>query len=324
MTMFRRNKSLVAFIMSLVLLLAAGCGSASAEATLTTYDDYQFWEQENMLRIVVPMPKDTLGQLDDQTGIEGIGELELSSKYLKRAEVLKEAMISYFSEEYDIDISEELANQKLRVFKASGENEGLMGYVDKSQPEYLNLNKDLFGEYKVLFDHTYVHETLHQIGFFDLSSDIIVEGLVDALTDLILNKAGIESYPTPTYGSTRALGYQILEADKGIVEYFLLEENSNMILRINTVLENVERPCNELADVGTRLEKLLVGLTYGIETTFNVWYVAFEAQEIVRAYCQEFEPDEETIDNIRSYYIVADYEAVVIEAIEGGYNAVLK
>lgn len=314
MTMFRRNKSLVALIMSLVLLLAAGCGSASAEATPTTYDDYQFWQQENTLRIAIPLAEEALGERDIIAGIEGIGDLDLSSKYLKRTEVLKEAMITYFLEVYDIDISEKLAKQKLKAFKVSGENEGVMGYVSKKQPEYLNLNKTLFGENKLLFDHTYVHESLHQIGFQSENTSIITEGIVDALTDLILERAGILAYPTPIYNDTRAIGYQILIADKDIPEFFLGgEEKVDIVSRIDEVLSEVEQTIENIESPGKRLDDLLNGLTYGMHSVIDPYYIAFEYQEITRAYCQEFNPDEKAIDEIRQCYLVLEYEHITIE-----------
>lgn len=194
-----------------------------------------------------------------------------------------------------------------------------MGYVDPNEPEYLNLNSMLFNEYKDYFDNTYIHESLHQMGFISEDSTMITEGIVDALTDLILRRANIASYPTEDYDDVRTLGYQILAADKRIVKFYLENDNSSMITRINENLKDAIKPCEDV-EPGKRLESLSIGLTQGISATFDIYYVAFEAQEITRAYCQSFKPYNETIDYIRTCYLVENYENVEIEKHEDSYE----
>ena len=157
------------------------------------------------------------------------------------------------------------------------------------------------------------------MGFISSDSTIITEGIVDALTDLILQKANIRSYPTDNYADIRTLGYQILAADKGIAEFYLENDNPSMVTRIAENLKEAKKPCEDV-DPGERLESLAIGLTQGISASFDIWYVAFEAQEITRAYCQSFKPDKEAIDYIRSCYLVENYENVEINNHDDAYE----
>lgn len=304
-----------------IILTFSSCNTEVNPSTATNsqvYSDYSFWEKDNQVRITLPI--DVVSMEDDTSDIKSLDTLNLSEQYLNRTIFLKEAMISYFSEEYSIDISKKLEKQKLRAFKADSSNLGTMGYVDIDNPDYLNLNSILFTqEYDVYFDNTYIHETLHQIGFRSIDGPIITEGITEALTDLILRKANVLSYPTPNYSQIRTLSYQILSVDKDIVKFYLENENPSISTRITNALENVNKPFLKV-NPGKRLESLYNGITYGFTATFEPYYLAFEAQEIVRSYCQTFNPDTKTIDYIRNHYLVLDYETVTITEVDGAYK----
>jgi len=317
-----KNLSIVAVVLLILIigldLFMKKPVNPSRETNDTVYSDYVFWEKENEVRMVLPI--DVEVATDDNEFLD-TGDLELPRWYSSRAEILKKIMIIYFDEVYDIDISAKLENQVLKGFEFSG-GDGLnetMGYVSEDNPNCLNLNNKLFGEYDMYFDNTYIHESLHQIGFRSEDSIIITEGIVDALTDLILCDANVVSYPTESYNDIRTLGYQILIADKDIVKFYLENENPSMIGRIDERLEDVKKTFLDV-DPGIRLECLGRGLTHGHSPNFDSYYLAFEAQEIVRAYCQSFNPDKETIDQIRAFYLVTDYETVSIVEQEDGFN----
>lgn len=318
--MARKTLSITSIIMILMLLFTA-CGGEVNSSNATNsdvYADYTFWENENKIRLFL-----SFGVEDAMQNMEGIAEdtyTEIPTKYLERIEILKQAMVSYFKEVYNIDISSKLEKQKVKVFvaKKGSANEGTMGYVDPEDSTYLNLNNDLFGKHKKLFDNSYVHESLHQIGFIDKT--MLMEGMVDALTDLILRKANIKSYPTDIYYYARHLAYQMIAVDNEIVTMYLKEMNPNIFNHVNKVLENVNQPLKEEEKVAERLSSLVGGLTNGIYSETDPTFVAFEAQEIVRAYCQKFSPNDSTIDYIRSHYIVEEYEDTRIKAHMTGYE----
>lgn len=315
---------IVSIILTIIVLTATftGCSSSSLDSSNATntviYSDYSFWHSENQLRITLPV---NFSHIESNSLPTGIGELTLSNKYLKKVEKLKLAIINYFQEVYNIDVSEKLNKQELRAFSASEFMGDLtMGYVDPTNQNILNLNIELFNDYKKYFNNTYVHETLHQLGFLSEDSTMITEGIVDALTDLILCKANIQSSPTDTYFDVRILGYQIIATDTYIAEFYLNNSNTKMAHRITTALKEVKRTYKKVRNIGKRLEDLCTGLTYGISGTVDPYFVAFEAQEIVRAYCQTFNPSTETIDYIRSHYLIEDYESVTIVPDGNGFQ----
>lgn len=318
--MTRRITSII-FVLCMFVTLFTGCSSTSVNSSNETnnieYSNYDFWQKDNQVRITLPISVETAEEEDQ---IKGLGKLELSKNHLNRVEQLKSAMISYFKEIYDIDISEKLAKQKLRAFVADEVNGSMvMGYVDPSEPDVLNLNNLLFSRYRDYFNNSYIHESLHQLGFVSKGATMITEGIVDALTDLILRRANIKSIPTDDYFATRVLAYQILAVDKGIAEFYLNSENPDMAGRISAALKLVKKPFEKVSGLGKRLESLINGLVRGVAGTIDPYYVAFEAQEIVRVYCQTFNPNEEKIQYIRRHYLVEDYEFVSIIYDGNGY-----
>ena len=297
------------FLVAALIVLAIfsnGCANHS----------YNFWKGENQMRRVIPQFVNG-GTYDGKEGISVQGRVQLSEEYQERAEYLRGVMEDYFKETYQLDISEKLAKQTLRKFQAEGKNEGVMGFVDIENPNCLNLNEMLFTTYSNLFDNTYIHETLHQIGFKSKKPGVIDEGITDALTDNILKNANIRSIPTPSYGFSREIGYQILRVDKEIVSLYY---NGDFQVEnyITERLSDVKRTLLPDDNPGETLEFTLAGLTYGMEG-MDEWYIAFQAQEITRAYCQTFEPTHEAIDYIRTHYIVAEYEKIVVTEKNGGF-----
>ena len=280
------------------------------DSFIETNADYSFWEQENQLRFFIPFSGKN--EIDDSENINELGTLELPKKYKKRTEQLKTAMISYFKETYNLDISQKLSKQQLKAFSAKQSDVMTMGYVDPNHPDYLNLNQCLFNEYSSFFDNTYVHESLHQIGFISKTPTMIDEGITDALTDLILSNANIESFPTESYVEARTLAYQILEVDTGIAEFYLENNDIQIQDRINEKLTDVPRPFDK-RNAGDFLNTMIEGMTTGIVGDIDPYYIAFQAQEIVRAYCQTFNPSHQSIDYIRKNYLANNYEKTTIE-----------
>lgn len=310
------------------IMLLTGCSNANTVydtgvTYLQEYDNYDMWENDNAIRLVIDVT--VIGEeQQDHSGVETQRSFEIPSKYAKKIEKLREGIISFFQERYQTDVSDKIGKQEVAIFTATGVNEGVFGYVDSENRNILNLNKKIFNEESDKFETTYIHETLHQIGF--ISSDVCLmdEGITDALTDMVCCYIGIEPILTEYYFESRTLAYQLLKADPGIVTGYLTEEDFNLLERISEKLTNVPMPYEKVDDLGKFLDhmiKLLYDLSTGkvFEYSVDPYCFAFQAQEIVKAYCQECKPDAETIDYIRNHYLTMDCEFVTVQQDIHGY-----
>jgi len=323
--MFAVVLAVICFIMALT-----GCASAPAVTAYDTgvtneleYSNYEFWEKNNTVRLVVDITMHTEGDVERE--FSEVKYAKLPKSNAKTIETLKEGMISFFQERYNIDISEKLANQEVRIFSSTGINEGVMGYVEIGKENVLNLNQRLFKDYSDVFETTYVHETLHQIGFQGEESLQVVEGITDALADMIMCYIGMEPVLTPDYYECRTIGYQLLAADPEIVSCYLEDDDFDILERINEKLKDVKQPFRKAGHFGKLLENRLqilfsiaTGTAWGFST--DPYLFAYEVQEIVKAYCQEFNPDADTIDYIRNHYLVLDYEGLSFVEEGEGYR----
>lgn len=328
-----KTRKMFAVVLAVIYFIIAltGCASAPAVTAYDTgvtneleYSNYEFWEKNNTVRLVVDITMHT--EENVERGFSEAKYAELSKSNAKTIEMLKEGMICFFQERYNIDISEKLANQEVRIFSSTGIDEGVMGYVELGKEDnVLNLNQRLFEDYSDAFETSYVHETLHQIGFQGEEYLQIVEGITDALADMIMCYIGIEPVLTQNYYECRTIGYQLLAADPEIVSCYLEDDDFDILERINEKLKDVKQPFRQAGHFGKLLENRLQ-ILFGIETR-TVWgfstdpyLFAYEVQEIVKAYCQEFNPDAETIDYIRNHYLVLDYESMSFVQEGEGYR----
>jgi len=313
-----------------LMMTLVGCGNNSANVHDTgitnteAYQNYEKWEGDNQIRLIVDI-KVTKEDINADEEISEVVDKKLPKSKENIVQKLREGIISFFQEVYQIDVSEKIAKQEVVIFTATGIQEGVMGYVDVNNPDILNLNERLLKEYSNLFKTTYIHETLHQIGFRGEGTLMIEEGITDALTDMICCYIGIEPVLTEYYFESRTLAYQILAVDPEIVYCYLEDNEFDIIERINEKLEGINQEFLKSGNLAKLLENRLYilysiasGYAFGYST--DPYWFAFEAQEIVKAYCQACEPDASTIDYIRSHYLVIDYEAVSIFEDENGYG----
>lgn len=326
-----KTRKTFAVVLAVIFFIIAltGCTSAPAVTAYDTgvtneleYSNYDFWEKNNSIRLFVTVSVQT------EMVEEEVSEVKYEKMPKSKAKVieeLKEGMISFFQERYNIDISEKLANQEVRFFTSEGVSQDTMGYVEIGNGNVLNLNQRLLKDMSDIFESTYVHETLHQIGFQGEKSLQVVEGITDAITDMILCYIGIEPVLTPYYYECRTLAYQLLAADPEIVSCYLENDDFDILERINEKLKDVPQIFKKSGHFGKLLENrlnLLIGIAEGRVAGLSTdpYYFAFEAQEIVQAYCHECNPDANIIDYIRSHYLILDYEKVSIVQDGDVYN----
>lgn len=311
------------------IIFLTGCNGKATELYDTgitnqeEYENYDAWENDNEIRLVLGVS--VIGEEEfDDSGIETQRSFEVPDKYVKKIQNLREGIISFFNERYQIDVSEEIGKQEIAIFNSYEANAETFGYVDPENQNILNLNQKVFKEDSDKFESTYIHETLHQIGFISITPTLIDEGITDALTDMICCYLDIEPVMTEYYFETRTVAYQLLKADPGIVSAYLEETDFSIIDRINDKLENVPQVYEQTDNLGEFLNymlRLMYNLTTGnvFDYGFDPYLFAFQAQEIVKAYCQECKPDAETIDYIRAHYLTIDNEFIAVKEDEDGY-----
>ena len=312
----------------LCVLLLCGCsnGKGLYDNGVTNeqgYEDYQAWEKANEIRLILGISIEGMIE-EDHSDIITEKSFDIPNKYDKKIEELREGIISFFNERYHIDVSELIGKQQIAIYTADGINEGVFGYVEPTNQHILNLNRKIFKEESDKFETTYIHETLHQIGFFSKTVSMLDEGITDALTDMICCYMGKSAVSTEYYFESRTLAYQMLKADPEIVKAYLTEEDFCIRERINEKLKDVPQVYEKTDNLGVFLDhmiKALYDLNTGIvfDYGYDPYIFAFQAQEIVKAYCQECNPDTATINYIRAHYLTIDCETVTVKEDSNGY-----
>ncbi len=305
---------LVALLLITNMMSISACTSTVTDNgfinTDDTYEDISYWETDN-LDLVTNI---SIKYVDNDSSFNPtITDLRLSNDQSKKVTVLKKAIHNYFLENYGIDFSEKLKLQKIDFFKNYDiEDNMLLGYVDSDDANKLHLSELLnTQEYMYQFEYTYVHESLHQLGFYDNSGQLhyLIEGIVDAYTDLILVSNGFESNPTDIYFEARQLGYQMISSDRELATVFV--NNLSLQKHINDSLVYYKQNFlkkNNLAQYLEQLIDVFVVINAGMAYSDDLSFFAFDAQMIVQRFCQSQNCDEAQIEYIRKHYIVKNFE----------------
>ena len=322
-------------IVALFLILAFVFGSIPVEAitcdfgdtgitNYLQYSNYDFWNKNNELGLVTNYSITSIDNKEEN--FTKLGKKKLPKKYRKSVEILKEGIKSFFIDFYGIDLSSKLEEQDIKIYSSDIDEVGtVMGYVVADYPNTLNLNNLIItDEYDYLFNNTYVHETLHQLGIRNTEDAMLMEGITDAYTDLILGYINEKSYTTDLYFEARTLAYQIIRVDDELPHLFFETENFSLSERISQKLSDVKCTLEKETNPGNKLVDILDLLyTYNmgyIASNTDPYYYAYDAQDIVRAYYQTFEPLEGDIDYIRSHYLVEEYESISFKKDGNGYS----
>lgn len=332
-----KTRRIIAIILAmLITLMMVGCsdGNTIGDNGITNelkYRNYDFWTKNNEIRLSEEIVINYTEGIEKTPGFQQdkdsqlAEDIKLTDNQVIRIQELKEGITTFLLQNYQVDVSEKLAEQEIKIFEATGMWEyTLMGYVDSENPKVIKLNKVLLGASPNFFDSIYIHETLHQLGIRSTEYSQLDEGIADALMDMICYSMGITPVLSDDYWACRTVAYQILAADPEIVSCYLKGEGFNILDRVDEKLDSVTQPYVKVKDVSQMLEDTLQILNGILTGQLNVseeemYEVAFLAQEIVRAYCQECEPDKETIAYIRQHYMLEDYESIVISNEEGDY-----
>ena len=326
----RFSRKMVRLCLTLILAITSlsGCSSSSGVTdsgfiNTDVYENTDYWKEDSIN--VITNLKTVTENLEDENA-ENQQFSKLSAKQEKKVEKLKKCICNYFIEKYGIDFSTKLKKQEVSFFSTRALGNGVvMGYVDVDNPNELHLNILLNKDCKDKFENTYVHETLHQLGFMDKSGKMtyVVEGIVDAYTDMILTENNIKPKLTDIYFETRQLGYQIIAADKDLPNLFV--EKKAVYKHFDNALSNYKQNYakhNKLAEYLNTLLQALIAINSGTTSSQSNAYFyayAFDAQSIVQRFCQSQNCDNDTIDYIRKHYLLEDFEK--LNVIDNGNDS---
>lgn len=326
----RFSRKMVRLCLTLILAITSlsGCSSSSGVTdsgfiNTDVYENTDYWKEDSIN--VITNLKTVTENLEDENA-ENQQFSKLSAKQEKKVEKLKKCICNYFIEKYGIDFSTKLKKQAVSFFSTRVLGNSItMGFVDVNNSNELHLNILLNKDHKDEFETTYVHETLHQLGFIDASGKMtyVVEGIVDAYTDLILVENNIKSKVTGIYFETRQLGYQIIAADKNLPKLFVEKKAVSEYFdnELSSYKQNYAKH-NKLAEYLNTLLQALIAINSGTTSSSsqsNAYFYAFDAQSIVQKFCQSQNCDNDTIDYIRKHYLLEDFEK--LNVIDNGNDS---
>lgn len=282
------------------------------------YANYNFWSNPISIKLLSDFTLNTIYEDDINTNSNYLQTFP--GEAIQKIKILQDGMIAFFKSNYNVDITKRIQSQRFRVFKYNEKNIDIttLGFVDTENRRFINFNEKLFtDEFYYLFSQTYVHEAIHQLGISNNSDGYLMEGITDALTDMVLTSMGLEFSGTNAYFESRTLAYQLLAVDKKIPILYFTDDNFSLIERISERLNGYSKPIVWCDDVGIKLRDLL-SIIYSwhagvIDSKTDLFPYVFDAQEIVRCYCQSFNPSNDVISYIRSHYLIEDYETFVPE-----------
>ena len=313
----RYLKKIMVIFLTIIIVSTGGCSFVTKTTdngfiNNDVYENEEYWS-EDALNMVTNL---SIVRNEVNDNFENQNFYELSEKQVRKVAKLKKTICKFFIQRYKIDFSDELEKQQVTFFSTSSIGNGItMGYVDVNNYNILHLNVLLNTENKELFESTYIHESLHQLGFNDKKCKVtyLVEGIVDAYTDLILTENGGNSQPTDLYFEARQFGYQMIAADPNLPKVFVNKESLREY--VNKSLNSYQQKYvkhNDLAIYLNALLEALIAINSGTGYSENTYYYAFDAQSIVQRFCQAQNCDSHTINYIRSHYILEDFERLKV------------
>ncbi len=294
-------KKICVILLGILCLLAGGCSKKS------------FWEQKEVRLIINAKLEEAK---DDEPTKES--DYQISQELNAALNDLKGGISEFFKFEYDIDVSKKLEKMAIRVFSQKVSGDGFTGGYTEKGKSYININECIFTDYPEYIISSYLHETMHYIGFISENQTMIDDGMAEYMAAKVASFIGITYLPSECYSYYTLIAEQLCAVNEEyLVKAYLTKKDFDVCEHIEETLKNVNQSCLKVDSIGDHLNLMVetLGKDYG-----NYSYgMAFEAQEIVACYCRQFSPSKEQIEKIRSSYFVEDFEEVKIKEVEGGY-----
>jgi len=247
---------------------------------------------------------------------------ELSAEYQKIVDEANDTIVEFFEKEHGVSVKDRISKLKVKAFACSNENiggfycteadvedlkkEGI-NHIDSSSVYIsdIHLTPDMLSDDKVVseidianFYGIYIHEAIHYLGmsYYEAYGDLI-EGVTEALTEDVFLYGGYEYCEDNTmYIANKALGEQVMIADKTFVKDFIENNNKNLDAFIKERIDS--KTLNGMADEID--DALLLLMNYADEKEYRVI-----SQDLIGEYCKHFELTDDEQVEIANEFIVA-------------------
>lgn len=274
-----------------------------------------FWEN-NELRLIINANSYSVEDNDECKN----SKFEIPKDLRREFNNLKPEIADFFSKEYNIDVSKKLEKMKIKVF-SEGNNDSLDSFTGgrtKKGDDCIQINECIFTDYPEYVISTFLHETMHYIGFISEKPSRIDDGMAEHMANKCAQFIGIPYAQSEIYSYYTLIADQMCIANEfNIVKSYLTVKNFDICTHVAETLKNVSQPLISVKDLGSYFNSMVetLGIDYG-DYSFGL---AFEAQEITACYCRQFNLSTEQINAIRELYFVEDFEELKIQELDNGY-----
>ena len=223
------------------------------------------------------------------------------------------SIISYFEENFDVSVKEQLDGFEMKQADLQGIGKGAFAYdsdtgegntiyFEKKELESPLSEKTEYGKSSLL--GVYIHETVHYLGFRDVkidNADAIIEGFTQVMTIEIMKYMKLDvSSEERTYEANARLARQLMMANKDIVKNVVLNNDRNGAAVLFDELSKV-------------LGKERTTDLFTLHHIINCYFLAPQfmtkgdvlnvAQYLTAEYCKNFELTDEQILEIHSNFV---------------------
>lgn len=231
----------------------------------------------------------------------------------KEIQRLKDRLGDFIFEVYEVDLYEKINNIETKFYVG---DYSLQGFHEAGTNE-VNINYDVIKDYPCSLASIWIHEVFHLLGFVHEESDPNIAGLDESLAEAVTAQAITwlgEVYFNCSYTYAARATAQMISVDPDLVVNVLTRDEYNVFNRINNVLKDVEYPMYEIPEdtsIGEQLGGYL-DCAIGCNENYNI-LIDYTIQEITTAYCREFELTDKIKADLKSIWLIEDYDQITLK-----------
>lgn len=271
----KKITTIVVFVLIIATLCRccslAGFGGDSVQSDTIDTTNMNPSEIMDLYRDLVEELNQEYLEMDKAIAEQTDDAIDLSGESKKVIDELNNEIARYFEEVYEIDVTGRLAKLNVKLINPPQDLDIIIyGYYNNIQFDNNVYISSAIVDDETLFEYTYVHETMHYLGFSSKNSielTYVYEGLTEAITENIHEYSKAFDYvDDPIYFESKLAAKEILKATPEIVaEIILAEGEYDLEANINATT------CQE--DAAALLENSLKIILngYGDESIDSVW-----------------------------------------------------